>query len=223
MARAPRSVAARDAIAPLRTAHVYARPAPLLHVLGMRLSSTPRQVVRFLLCGVLLIVAAEAASQPPRAPPLTPTKQSATFDCGRAALATLLSHHAGHSVPAMSLSEAITWGAAEWRRIQSTGFSLQQLVLMAEAYGAAPKLIGLTTQQLRKVPLPLLVHLQLTTGPHFSVLTGMAGDRVMLADPSQGRLLWTLSEFLSAWAPDHRGLALAITEDLGVPDSVRVR
>ena len=94
---------------------------------------------------------------------------------------------------------------------------------MAEAYGAAPKLIGLTTWQLRKAPLPLLVHLQLTTGPHFSVLTGMAGDRVTLADPSQGRLLWSLSEFLSAWAPDHRGLALAITEDLGVPDSVRVR
>jgi predicted double-glycine peptidase len=203
--------------------YVHARPAAPFRVLGMRLSSTPRQIVRFLLCGVLLIGAAEAASQPPRAATLTLTKQSATFDCGRAALATLLSHYVGHSVPAMSLSEGITWREAEWRRIQSTGFSLQQLVLMAEAYGAAPKLIGLTTRQLRKAPLPLLVHLQLTTGPHFSVLTGMAGDRVTLADPSQGRLLWSLSEFLSAWAPDHRGLALAITEDPDGLDSARVR
>jgi len=204
-------------------AHVYARPAALLRVLGMRLSSTPWQVVRFMLWGVLLIGAAEAASQPPRAAPLTLTKQSTTFDCGRAALATLLSHYAGHFVPAMSLSEGITWREAEWRRIQSTGFSLQQLVLMAEAYGAAPKLIGLTTQQLRKAPLPLLVHLQLTTGPHFSVLTGMAGDRVTPADPSQGRLLWSLAQCLSGWAPDHRGLALAITADLDGSDSARVR
>ena len=69
----------------------------------------------------------------------------------------------------MSIIEAITWGEAEWRRIQSTGFSLQQLVLMSEACGAAPKLIGLTTQQLLEAPLRLLVHLQLRTGPHFSV------------------------------------------------------
>ena len=70
-----------------------------------------------------------------------------------------------------------------WRRIQSTGFSLQQLVLMAEAYGASPQLIALTAAELQTMPLPLLVHLQLGTGPHFSVLTGIAGNRVTLADP----------------------------------------
>lgn len=196
-------------------AHVHVHTAAPLHVLGNRRSSTPQRVSRFLLCGVLLIGAAQAASQPPRAVPLTLMRQSATFDCGRAALATLLSHYVEHPVPAASLSEGIAWREAEWRRIRSAGFSLQQLVLMAEAYGAAPQLIALTAADLRTMPLPLLVHLQLTTGPHFSVLTGIAGDRVTLADPSQGRLLWSLSEFLSAWAPDHRGLALAITADPG--------
>ena len=115
------------------------------------------------------------------------------------------------------------WREPEWRRIQSTGFSLQQLVLMAEAYGASPQLIALTAAELQAMPLPLLVHLQLDTGPHFSVLTAIAGNRVTLADPSQGRLLWSLPEFLSAWAPEHRGLALAITADLDGSDSVRVR
>ena len=204
-------------------AHVHAHVAGLLSVMGGRLSSTLRQVTRCLLCGLLLIGAAQAASQPPRAASLTLMRQSATFDCGRAALATLLSHYAEHPVPAASLSEGIAWREAEWRRIQSAGFSLQQLVLMAEAYGAAPKLIALTAAELRTMPLPLLVHLQLTTGPHFSVLTGIAGDRVTLADPSQGRLLWSLPEFLSAWAPEHRGLALAITADLDGSDSARVR
>ena len=204
-------------------AHVHAHVARLLSVLGGRLSSTLQQVTRCLLYGVLLTGAAQAVSQPPRAAPLTLMRQSATFDCGRAALATLLSHYAEHPVPAASLSEGIAWREAEWRRIQSAGFSLQQLVLMAEAYGAAPKLIALTATDLRTMPLPLLVHLELTTGPHFSVLTGIAGDRVTLADPSQGRLLWSLSEFLSAWAPDHRGLALAIREDPVVLGSARVR
>ena len=204
-------------------AHVHAHVARLLSVLGGRLSSTLWQVTRCLLCGVLLTGAAQAVSQPPRAAPLTLMRQSATFDCGRAALATLLSHYAEHPVPAASLSEGIAWREAEWRRIQSAGFSLQQLVLMAEAYGAAPKLIALTAADLRTMPLPLLVHLELTTGPHFSVLTGIAGDRVTLADPSQGRLLWSLSEFLSAWAPDHRGLALAIREDPVVLGSAHVR
>lgn len=204
-------------------AHVHVHTAAPLHVSGHRRSSTLRRVARFLLCGVLLIGAAQAASQPPRAASLTLMRQSATFDCGRAALATLLSHYAEHPVPAMSLSESITWREPEWRRIQSTGFSLQQLVLMAEAYGASPQLIALTAAELQAMPLPLLVHLQLDTGPHFSVLTGIAGNRVTLADPSQGRLLWSLPEFLSAWAPEHRGLALAITADLDGSDSVRVR
>ena len=204
-------------------AHVHVHVAGLLSALGGQLSSTLQQVTRCLLCGVLLTGAAQAVSQPPRAAPLTLMRQSATFDCGRAALATLLSHYAAHPVPAASLSEGIAWREAEWRRIQSAGFSLQQLVLMAEAYGAAPKLIALTAADLRTMPLPLLVHLHLTTGPHFSVLTGIAGDRVTLADPSQGRLLWSLSDFLSAWAPDHRGLALAITGDPVVLGSARVR
>ena len=194
-------------------ADIHAYPAALLRVPGLRWRSTPRRVAQLLLCGVLIVGAAQAASQPPRAAPLTLMRQSATYDCGRAALATLLSHYAGQPVSAISLSKGIRWQEAEWRRIQSAGFSLQQLVLMAEAYGASPKLIALTAAELQTMSLPLLVHLQLDTGPHFSVLTGIAGNRVTLADPSQGRLLWSLPEFLSAWAREHRGFALAITAD----------
>ena len=79
-------------------------------------------------------------------------------------------------MPAMSLSEGITWREAEWRRIQSTGFSLQQLVLMAEAYGAAPKLIGLTTGgSVRRRT--AIGPSSADNGSPFQCLTGMAGDR----------------------------------------------
>ena len=67
---------------------------------------------------------------------------------------------------------------------------------MAEAYGASPQLIALTAVELQTKPLPLLVHLQLDTGPHFSVLTE-SQEIATLADPVS-RLLWSLPEFLSA-------------------------
>lgn len=96
-------------------------------------------------------------------------------------------------------------------------------MLTAEACGVELRLIALTAQQLLTTPLPFLVHLKQGSGSHFAVLTGIAGDRALLADPSQGHLLRSLSELLGAWTPVHRGRALAITADPAELDSVRVR
>lgn len=43
-------------------------------------------------------------------------------------------------------------------------------------------------------------------GPHFSLLTGLAGHHVALADPSQGRLIWTPEDFLRARATAVRAI-----------------
>lgn len=43
-------------------------------------------------------------------------------------------------------------------------------------------------------------------GPHFSLLTGLAGHHVALADPSQGRLIWTHEDFLRARATAVRAI-----------------
>ena len=96
-------------------------------------------------------------------------------------------------------------------------------MLTAEACGVVLRLIALTAQQLLTTLLPLLVHLKLGCGPNFAVLTGIAGDRALLAGPSQGALFWYLSGFLGAWNPDHRGLALAITGDPDGSDLAQVR
>ena len=96
-------------------------------------------------------------------------------------------------------------------------------MLTAEACGVVLRLISLTAQQLLTTLLPFLVHLKLGSGPNFNVLTGIAGDRALLAGPSQGHLLWSLSGFLGAWTQDHQGLALAITEDPDGSDLVQVR
>ena len=97
-----------------------------------------------------------------------------------------------------------------WRE----GFSLGQLVDMPAALKVQPSVTRLRSRVLSSVPLPVLVYLQLPTDPHFSVLTGIAGQRVTLADPTKGALMWTLTQFLRAWAPDGLGLLLSVT---GVP------
>lgn len=43
-------------------------------------------------------------------------------------------------------------------------------------------------------------------GPHFSLLTGLAGHHIALADPSQGRLIWTHEDFLRARATAVRAI-----------------
>ena len=85
-----------------------------------------------------------------------------------------------------------------------------QLADMAAALKVQTSVMRLPSRALLSVPLPVLVYLRLPTGPYFSVLTGIAGRRVTLADPTQGSLMWTLNQFLSARAPDWLGLLLSV-------------
>ena len=102
---------------------------------------------------------------------------------------------------------------AEIRRIRGEGFSLEQLARLARDAGANPRVFRVSARSLSTLRLPVLVYLQLPTGPHFSLLTGLAGHHVALADPSQGRLIWPREDFLAAWAPRGEGYLLSLRED----------
>lgn len=153
---------------------------------------------------------ASVSAQPPKSLPVTLTRQQAEFDCGSAALATLLSFYTDRAVEPDHLIRSRSFTTDEWQRVRREGFSLSQLADMAAALKAEPSVTRLPSRALSSVPLPVLVYLRLPTGPHFSVLTGIAGRRVTLADPTQGALMWTLNQFLRAWAPDGLGLLLSV-------------
>ena len=153
---------------------------------------------------------ASVLAQPPKSLPVTLTPQQAGFDCGSAALATLLSFYTDRAVEPDDLVRSQSFTTDEWQRVRREGFSLGQLADMAAALKVNPSVTRLPSRALLSVPLPVLVYLRLPTGPHFSVLTGVAGQRVTLADPTQGALMWTLNQFLSAWAPDGQGLLLSV-------------
>ena len=153
---------------------------------------------------------ASVLAQPPKSLPVTLTRQQAGFDCGSAALATLLSFYTDRAVEPDDLVRSQSFTTDEWQRVRREGFSLSQLADMAAALKVEPSVTRLPSRALLSVPLPVLVYLRLPTGPHFSVLTGVAGQRVTLADPTQGALMWTLNQFLRAWAPDGQGLLLSV-------------
>ena len=153
-----------------------------------------------------------AWSQPVRIFEREIVRQSGDYDCGPAALATLMAAHRGADFDLTGLIARLGVSAAETKRILGEGYSLEQLARLAQDAGASPQVLRLSARSLSTLRLPVLVYLQLPTGPHFSLLTGLAGHHVALADPSQGRLIWPREDFLSAWAPRGEGYLLSLRE-----------
>lgn len=178
------------------------------------MASSPRATQALMGCvaGLLAFGYAgeQVSAQPPRPLPVTLIRQQTEFDCGSAALATLLSFYADEEVEPARLIGARPWASDEWQGVQRDGFSLSQLAEMAAALNVQTSVLWLPIRSLSSIQLPVLVYLPLPSGPHFSVLTGIAGEHVTLADPSQGALLWTLGQFLSAWAPEGEGALLLV-------------
>ena len=153
-----------------------------------------------------------AQTQPIRTFPASVVFQGDSFDCGPAALATLIQLRLQRGATLLELSQTVPeLSRQEWRRVQTEGYSLGQLVTMAAAVGVRPTLRRLSAQGLAQVSLPVLVYLDLPSGPHYSVLTGMVGGQVALADPSQGAVVWPKAQFLSAWSTTGTGYALSVT------------
>ncbi len=168
-----------------------------------------------LLSITLLGVMAAATAQPVRPPPQPPVSQVNRFDCGVAALATVLSLQRGRAVRPQALSAALASTADERALIRERGYSLYDLVLMAREAGVGAAVTRLDASALEQLALPALVYLALPTGPHFSVVTALTDQNVALADPSQGFMIWPIARFLDAWAPLGAGYALTITVDPG--------
>jgi predicted double-glycine peptidase len=166
--------------------------------------------------GVLIAMmmgATVVAAQPVRAPAQPPVAQINRFDCGAAALATVLTLRRGRDVTPRALISGLVLTDAQQAVVHDRGYSLYELALMARAAGAQAVVRRLDATSLHQLSLPALVYLSLPTGPHFSVVTEVVGDRVALADPSQGFMVWPRPQFLAAWASSGVGYTLAVTVD----------
>ena len=120
--------------------------------------------------------------------------QSTPSDCGPAALATLLRFYC--DVPTSEAEMARLTGVTE------SGTTLLKLQQAVEAKGGQADSFRMTLatlqEQLKAYPMPVIVR-TLQPEPHFSILLGWDGDRVLLADPAHGNLLMPKSVFLRQW------------------------
>ena len=178
----------------------------------LRVRSTARGVVTGVLI-TMMMGATVVVAQPVRAPAQPPVAQINRFDCGAAALATVLALRGGRDVTPRALISGLVLTDAQQAAVHDRGYSLYELALMARAAGAQAVVRRFDAKSLHQLSLPALVYLFLPTGPHFSVVTEVVGDRVALADPSQGFMVWPRPQFLAAWASSGAGYTLAVTVD----------
>ncbi|HFC7693458.1 TPA: C39 family peptidase [Neisseria meningitidis] len=126
-------------------------------------------------------------------------KQDLDFSCGAASVATLLNNFYGQKLTEEDVlkkldKEQMPASFEDMRRIMpDLGF---------EAKGYA-----LSFEQLAQLKIPVIVYLKYRKDDHFSVLRGIDGNTVLLADPSLGHVSMSRAQFLDAWQTREGNLA----------------
>jgi predicted double-glycine peptidase len=145
-------------------------------------------------------------------------RQGFDYSCGAAALATLMRYYFGDDVSEeailVDILRSMPLGDVQDR--EANGLSLLDLRLQAERMGYQATGVRLGVASLPALQGPVVVHLERADYRHFAVLRGVRGDRVYLADPSQGNLRLSVDRFVEEWS----GVALVLGKPgFGLPQS----
>ncbi|MFY3625208.1 C39 family peptidase [Achromobacter xylosoxidans] len=126
-------------------------------------------------------------------------KQDLDYSCGAASLATLLDSYYGQAITEEQLLKAMdkTDGRASFEDMTN---ALAQFGFKAQGFAAS-------FDQLARLRMPVIVYMKHRKDDHFSVLRGINGDTVWLADPSLGNRTFSRTQFESMW--NVRGEALS--------------
>lgn len=159
--------------------------------------------------------------------------QQADWSCASASMATLLWEKFEEDVPENALFGLIVMTLADdavaMKRLEERGMSASHLMQMAKAagyqgQGVRRSLAGL----LEKESLPVIAHI---TEPHpdqpdrnfehWVVVSGIAGERVMVRDPVRGNRRMPLYAFRTAWIDkDGKGFLFRVERDITAVASV---
>ena len=118
-------------------------------------------------------------------------KQNLDFSCGAASIATLLNNFYGQNLTEREILERM--GKTELRA------SFEDMRQVMPQLGFEAKGYALPFEQLAQLKIPVIVYLKYRKNDHFSVLRGIDGDTVLLADPSLGHVSLSREQFLAAW------------------------
>ncbi|HGN6321709.1 TPA: C39 family peptidase [Neisseria gonorrhoeae] len=126
-------------------------------------------------------------------------KQDLDFSCGAASVATLLNNFYGQKLTEEEVLEKL--GKEQMRA------SFEDMRRIMPDLGFEAKGYALSFEQLAQLKIPVIVYLKYRKDDHFSVLRGVDGNTVLLADPSPGHVSMSRAQFLEAWQTREGNLA----------------
>ena len=118
-------------------------------------------------------------------------KQNLDFSCGAASIATLLNNFYGQQLTEQEI--LVRMNKTELRA------SFEDMQQVMPQLGFEAKGYALPFEQLAQLKIPVIVYLKYRKNDHFSVLRGINGNTVLLADPSLGNMSLSREQFLAAW------------------------
>ncbi len=118
-------------------------------------------------------------------------KQDQDYSCGAASLATLLNGFYGQKLTEEELLKAMDKGDAR--------ASFDDMVRALPKFGFKAQGFAASWEQLAQLKMPVVVYIKVRKDDHFSVLRGISGDTVWLADPSLGNRTYSRAQFLDMW------------------------
>ncbi|MFN4064518.1 MAG: C39 family peptidase [Parazoarcus communis] len=118
-------------------------------------------------------------------------KQDLDYSCGAASLATLLNSFYGQDVTEEALLKAMDKGD-DRASFEDMARALPQFGFRAQGFAAS-------WEQLARLKMPVILYVKHRKDDHFTVLRGISGDTVWLADPSLGNRTYSRAQFLAMW------------------------
>lgn len=118
-------------------------------------------------------------------------KQDLDYSCGAASLATLLNGYYGLNVTEEALLKAMDQGDGR--------ASFEDMARALSGYGFKARGFAASWEQLARLRMPVIVYVKHRKDDHFSVLRGIDGETVWLADPSLGNRTYSREQFLEMW------------------------
>ena len=157
--------------------------------------------------------------------------QQFDLSCGAAALATLLTYQHGDTVSerdiALGLISREEYLADPTLIQRRHGFSLLDLKRFVEARGYRGVGLGGLSMESLMARAPMIVPIETMGYRHFVIFRGVAGNRVLLADPAFGNRTMLVSTFESSWLEAGRlgrvGFLVERTDETPPPDRLGAR
>ncbi len=118
-------------------------------------------------------------------------KQDQDYSCGAASLATLLNGFYGQKVTEEALLKAMDKGEGR--------ASFDDMARALPKFGFRAQGFAASWEQLAQLKMPVVVYIKVRKDDHFSVLRGISGDTVWLADPSLGNRTYSREQFMDMW------------------------